>query len=742
MRQRLRGIYHFLPVQLLLLHFRRYQVLLLFWVVLIATISGNFADNFGAATVFLSPEYLGNVNFASMMLLGCAMGVFLMSWHITTFIIHSKRIPFLGATRQAFLKFCINNSLLPIAFLIFYSVVSIRYQWSDEHLEMGKVVRLQFGFYAGFLSILIVSFAYFFSVDRNLVKSVITRITNPAIIKGIIPYDTLDMELDIVPAQTYLSETLRLEHIKELENYHPRFLNTVLRRHHRNAIVATLFAFIMLVLLGVFMEMPLLRIPAGAGFLLLFAVTMGIAGAVKYFLRSWELIGWVIFICFMSWMVDVHLFDFRSPAFGVDYHTPAAQLPKFQYDYLHKIFSTQRYEDDKKLGITRLNNWKNKRAVTGDTIPPLVVITISGGGTRAAYFTFRTLQYLDSLTQGKLFNNTVLISGASGGMIGATYWRCVHEAYQEGKIKNPYDPQYQENIGKDLLNAIIFSLASVDLVFPFDNVMVNGYSYGKDRAYAMEREMIANTDGMLNKNLGDYRQKEFNAEVPALIVNGTIINDGRTLMMSAQPVGYLTQPEYTLNKTNPPIDAIDFATYFEKQNPYNLRIASALRMNATFPYILPVVKLPSVPAMNVMDAGLRDNFGIELASRYLYVFRDWIKDNTHDAIFIEIRDTKENELFPPADQNTLAKMIMDPAMIIQNKWESLQSYNHCYIKDYAPSYLSGRLHFLSFQYVPADAQEYAELNFHLTQKEKTDIYQSIYNPINRSAKDTLMRLIK
>src|SRR4051812_1099473 len=109
MRRLIKYIYGFLPVQLLFLHFRKYQMLLFFWILLTLVITGNFATTFGAESLFLAPEYMGEINFISMFLLGAALAMFTMSWHITTFIIHRKRVPFLGAARHAFLKYCINN---------------------------------------------------------------------------------------------------------------------------------------------------------------------------------------------------------------------------------------------------------------------------------------------------------------------------------------------------------------------------------------------------------------------------------------------------------------------------------------------------------------------------------------------------------------------------------------------------------------------------------------------------------
>lgn len=743
MRRILKGIFRFLPVQLLFLHFRKYQLLLIFWVIILATVTGNFASHFGAVSLFLAPEYLGEINFVSMFLLGGSIAVFVMAWHITTFIIHSHRIPFMGALRQAFLKYCINNSILPLAFLVFYSIVSIRYQWVNEHAPGSKILRLQLGFYLGFLLLIFLSFAYFFRVDRDLLKTVISKITNPSRIREIIPYDTLDYEYDLIRADTYVTETFSIEHLSKLETYPPRLLRTVLRRHHRNAITATLFAYITLLILGIFMEEPLLRIPAGAGFLTLFAVAMGLVGAIKYFLKSWELIGWMCIALIGGMLVNYKVIDLRSIAYGLNYHLPEKDRPEYNYRYLRHVFSQQRYYNDKRLGAQRLNNWKRKKSLGGVAKPPLVLLCISGGGSRAAYWTFRSLQYIDSTSKGSLFDHTVLISGASGGMLGASYWRAVHDAYQQGKIPDPYAARYQDNIGKDLLNAIIFSFVSVDLISPFNKISIGGYSYTKDRGYAMEQELIRNTEGLLDQKIGDYRQAEWEGAIPQLIVSGTIVNDGRKLMVSAQPITYMTQPEYaSKDSAHTPIDAIDFATFFSKQNPYNMRLTSALRMNATFPYVLPVVKLPSVPAMNIMDAGMRDNFGMDITLRYLFVFREWLKENVGDVIVLQVRDTREANISSPTDQNNLAKMLSDPLFVIQTKWEAFQSYTQTYLKDYAPKFIFNKMHFITLQYVPQQVNTPAALNFHLTDREKTDLYQSIYNPMNQRQIDTLAHLLQ
>src|SRR5690606_39396193 len=140
----------------------KFQLILAFWIILGLTITGHFAAIFGASSLFLAPEYQGKISEISFSLLGAAMGVFIMAWNITTFIVHSRRVPFMGAVRQAFLKYCLNNALIPLIFLLLYSSVSIPFLWEQENHNLGKIILLQLSFYLGIGFVVLVSFAYFF----------------------------------------------------------------------------------------------------------------------------------------------------------------------------------------------------------------------------------------------------------------------------------------------------------------------------------------------------------------------------------------------------------------------------------------------------------------------------------------------------------------------------------------------------------------------------------------------------
>ena len=90
MKAWLRGFYHSFPIQLLFLHVRKYQALLIFWFVLFSTVNGSLLKIFGADSLYLGPEYLGTVNTFGYAITGIAIGMFIVSWNITTFILFSK----------------------------------------------------------------------------------------------------------------------------------------------------------------------------------------------------------------------------------------------------------------------------------------------------------------------------------------------------------------------------------------------------------------------------------------------------------------------------------------------------------------------------------------------------------------------------------------------------------------------------------------------------------------------------
>ncbi|MEO6454400.1 MAG: patatin-like phospholipase family protein, partial [Ginsengibacter sp.] len=363
--------------------------------------------------------------------------------------------------------------------------------------------------------------------------------------------------------------------------------------------------------------------------------------------------------------------------------------------------------------------------------PVMVFLNFSGGGVRSACFAMNVLQHLDSLTNGNLLQQTLLMSGASGGMLSATYFRELYRNRQNGKPINLRDQKYLDNISGDLLNPVFSSMIARDLIAPGQKFSVGSYSYVKDRGYAFEQKLNENTDGILDKDIANYSADEKAAKIPLIIFNSVITRDGRRLMICSQPLSFLMQSQYPdreSNATSP--DAVEFAALFARQNPLNLRLLTALRMNATFPYVLPNVWLPSNPVIDVMDAGLRDNFGQETSLRFLNVFKEWIKENTGGIVLLQIRDTERGGWEKPFESTDISGVITKPGTILQYNWYKLQEYAQNDQIAYASQFFDSSFHRITFEYKPENEDKGVTVNFHLTAREKKEILLSLNRPDN------------
>ena len=132
-----------------------------------------------------------------------------------------------------------------------------------------------------------------------------------------------------------------------------------------------------------------------------------------------------------------------------------------------------------------------------------------------------------------------------------------------------------------------------------------------------------------------------NALIPTMIFSPTIVNDGRRMFISSQSFDFLTSPKEGFNHTSFSFENIDYQRFFKSNNPDNIRFSTIIRAQATFPFVLPMVTLPTNPGVQLMDAGIRDNYGSKSMLEFLYVMKDWILQNTSGVIILQIRDTKK-----------------------------------------------------------------------------------------------------
>lgn len=723
----IRSVYRSFPVQLVLLHFKKFQVLLLFWFLLFSTVNGSFMVTFGANSLFLAPEYLGRVNAMSTAIVGAALGVFIMSWNITTFILFSRHFKFLATTTNPFLKYCINNSLIPLAFVIFYFFKGIHFAATKELMNTWEIVWLVMGFLFGLISLILLSLLYFFRADKSIIRRMTPVINNPQQYRTQFRHKGLRLhESRLIKVEYYLNAITHVKKVRDVSHYSSEFIETMFSRHHFAAVLSIFIAFVFLILLGFFLDNPLFQLPASASTLIFFAVFIAVAGAFSYFLQSWSIPFVILIFIVVNILYRQGLIDPTNKAYGINY-TNRDDRPKYSRDVLMSLCTNEHLEKDKANMIRILENWKKRQS---SEKPVMIILNTSGGGTRSATFTMNALQRLDSLSGGELMRKTFLITGSSGGMLGASYFRELYRQKMKGEAINLGNKQYIDDIAGDLLNPLFSSLVARDLASPAHSFTVGNYSYVKDRGYAFEQKLNDNTRGVLDHQLKDYIEDEANAVIPLMMFHPVITRDGRKMIISSQPVSFLMRPVSDTGTTIDP-DAVDYGALFHKQDPMSVRMLTVLRMNATFPYVLPNVWLPTDPVIDVMDSGFRDNFGQETSARFLHVFKDWIQKNTSGLIVVQIRDRKTGAWEYPYESGNINDVFTKPAFLLQYNWYKIQEFQQNDIMSLTSALFGKQFSKISIQYYPRKDEARASLNFHLTQREKRDLAEALNNPDNQ-----------
>ena len=107
------------------------------------------------------------MNVIGALITGFALGVFIMSWNVTTFILHTKRFKFLATTANPFMKYCINNAVLPLAFIIFYLVRLYRFDEFRELMQVREIMTIMVGLIGGIIPDPVDLFPVFLRLKRG-----------------------------------------------------------------------------------------------------------------------------------------------------------------------------------------------------------------------------------------------------------------------------------------------------------------------------------------------------------------------------------------------------------------------------------------------------------------------------------------------------------------------------------------------------------------------------------------------
>jgi hypothetical protein len=737
-RTLLSRLIYFFPIQLLLVHFKKSQQLLIFWILLFLMVAGNFGEKYGIRYLFLDPEYLGKVNFLSYLIVGFAFGGFVMAFNIASYVNNGFRFPFLATQERPFFKYCVNNSLIPILFGCYYSWLIIDLKIGSDAESLIEVIADLLGFYIGYAIIIVLSMTYFINTNKDIFK--LFGISD-ALDKGFVRFtshkrhkewftDTFNNKAWHV--ESYLSQPFKLKLVRDFSHYSKTQLNQVFKQNNLNASIFEVVSIISILLLGFLREIDTFVIPAGASLLLLFTILVMLASAIRSWLYGWTFVVFIGIFLIINGLSKFDVFTYTNKVYGLDYNEPKAV-------YAPSVASAEKLKADSIYHIEILNKWKSKNSFSGNKKPKIILLNVSGGGTRASMWAFKVMQHLDSVTDGKSSNHIHLITGSSGGMIGAAYFRELLHQQQENPSFKLHSRKYNYDLGEDLLNPIVFSIAVNDFFIRFQKFKYDDQKYWKDRGYSFEKQLNKNTRGWLDKPIGAYREKELKSQLPLMILSPAIINDGKILLTANHPLSFMCQ-----QKTKSGIvlnEFVEFRKLLQEKQPLNTRFLSALRMSATFPYIMPTVTLPTSPSLEIIDAGLRDNYGVKTSLQYLFQFRDWIAENTSGVVIVQVRYGKaQAQIKAKENSNSILQNLTAPFGSVYGNLFNIQDYNNHASYRFATGWLNSPVDIVDF-ILNTEEEKPISLSWHLTKREREKVMQSIHEENNQKATQKVVDLI-
>lgn len=737
LKQYIIGWTHSFAWQLLVLHVRNRIFFLLPWVLIFLWSSKLLHWDYGIPFLFLIPEYLGKENVVSYILVGFSIGVFIMVWHITSYLLESHKFPFMANLRHPFAMFCLNNSLIPGLFVLTYLASLLHYEWrygTENYL-------LSFFNFGGFL--LGVSFAvmliatYFLTTNLNIYKFIDHAIASG---KNIIQNGKLGYNLEAQNkwhVETYLSLKGKTRLTRTVKRYDLKLVSQVFRQHHFNFFIAQVAFITLLVMLGFLVEIPAFQIPAACSLVLALTLLTSVFGLFKFWTGQWSTALFILVFLLINYAYKFGLSMHENKAYGLNYDQQI-NYSQSTFDSMTSIANVAADIENTKL---ILDKWKEKNSI-GRPLhykPKMVIVMASGGGLSSALFTSRVVQLCNQYLNNTLFSKTSLLTGASGGIIGLSYMRELQ--FNQVTYGDINQEKYARAIAKDLLNPMCVTNLTHDIFYPLRTFTYANQVYKKDRTYLFEWKLNENAHGLFNKQIREYALPESKGEIPLLFHNATLVNDYKQLIISAQPVRYMMKPlKRESGGDHVETDMLDFCSFFKNNGGNLLQLSTAVRINATYPLILPAVNLPTTPEISAIDGGMRDNNGAQIVFRFMDVFKEWINENTSGVVVIQIKYFSKFKTPKKADKLSLLEKVTNPIGTIYSNIFELQDYEQDQLFNAANNFLGGKLKVVRFEYNDGMREKEGSLSFHLTEQEKRNIIECAQNKHNAKGYAELKQL--
>lgn len=263
------------------------------------------------------------------------------------------------------------------------------------------------------------------------------------------------------------------------------------------------------------------------------------------------------------------------------------------------------------------DRWVNERLGSLDTLNPnkpfpIILVSSEGGGSRAGHWSLLVQSYLYKHYPNYFHKHLFSLTGASGGSVGNAIFHTV--ALENSKKRDTSIFSCKDSIFKfkashfyshDYLSASVASLLGNDLL-----ASVTTKHLSKDRGNFLDSlwqesfKEYFGFDGLSAPFLKKMPNKDEDVLPPLLVINTTKVQNGKLNVMSN--VKFESIPLAKVQSTNFQFEDL-LELMEQKHTDATLKRSSAMRINASFPYVSPNARISGVGQFG--DSGYYDNVG-------------------------------------------------------------------------------------------------------------------------------------
>ena len=283
----------------------------------------------------------------------------------------------------------------------------------------------------------------------------------------------------------------------------------------------------------------------------------------------------------------------------------------------------------------------------------LIVVCVSGGGIRAATWTAAILGRLDQIEGFR--SAARWISGASGGMVGASFWRAAERRLTADELvaataMDSLTPTLRRLVYNDVLRSFTPGRNRSDR----GSVLQEAWRVHLERGRIEVQGRRIDLQGRgieLARPIADLRASELDGTWPSLVFSPMLVEDGRRLLVTNLDLRRVTDHSALWLRSDPRPPSSQMSVSAETAYALEdicpgalgrVTLATAARMSASFPYVSPATPLPTAPVRRVVDAGYYDNYGVELACSWIRAMAAdpavRLLDRLEKVLVIQIRD--------------------------------------------------------------------------------------------------------